>query len=139
MNLDLSAARSTAEGMLVDRCRILRDPQGKRDDVLDRATLQLSRPSGDETVVYEGPCLVSERRLRAGQEEEGGGPVRRQNWQVRIPLSAPETRIRDIVLMLASRRPELVGRRFRIGEINRNTLATTRRHFAEDVEGATAR
>jgi hypothetical protein len=138
VNLDLSSARAKAEDALVDRCRILRDPQGQRDDVYDRSTNKLTRPPGDEAVVFEGPCLVSQRQYRE-REMEGAQQVRRQVWQVRIPLSSPEIRKRDVVLMLRSARPDLVGRRFRVLEVNRNSLATTKRIYAEDEQGAVAR
>ena len=139
MNLDLSFARSTAEGMLLDRCTILRDVEGSLDDVLDPVTLELSSAPGDATTVATNlPCLLSERLTRNQGDQEGGRLSYRRVWQFRTSVSAPMTQAGDVVVITSTNRTELLNKRFRIFDVNLNTLATTRRHLMED-EGAVQR
>jgi hypothetical protein len=136
---DVEFGRHVAEEAMADLCRILRDPPGALDDVLDRTTGRLTRPAGDEVIVYEGPCLITETALDA-RRAEGGRTAHYRAWRMRVPMAAPLAQEGDRVLMLVCRRDSaLVGRRFRVGDVNMSSVGVTRRLMLEDEQGATAR
>lgn len=138
LDLDLASARRIAEEALVDLGRLLRDPEGTRDQILDRSTNRLTAPVDDELEVYEGPGLLSQRR-QDRRDQEGEGTAYRRVFQLRIPIDAPKIRPRDIWLVLRSPRRHLVGRRFRVYDIGLNSVSTTQLVLVEDETGALAR
>jgi hypothetical protein len=135
---DIEAGRRIAEEAMVDRCRILRDPSGHRDDVLDRTTGRLTPPAGDEATVYEGPCGPTVETPLDARRDEGGRTAHYRAWRTRIPMSAPLPERNDVVVLVACERdPSLVGHRLRITDVNQSSIGVTRRLALEDDTAAT--
>lgn len=124
---------------MTDRCRVVRDTPGPRDDVLDRTTGRLVPPAGDEVTIYEGPSGPLVETAVDARRAEGGRTVHYRAWRTRIPMEAPLPVEGDIVIMLVSRADStLNGRRFRIVDVNQSSVGVTRRLALEDDQGATA-
>lgn len=144
---DLSADRALVESYMVDRCKVLRDPEGTTDDELDDVTLEYPANPGDETTVYGdpdgGPCLLGRFVRRESRTDEGGQRVYRRLHRIRFPFDAPPFVVRDVVLMVTSpdvaSSPRLVGQRFRVVEDDDRSLAASRIVLVEDEEGARVR
>lgn len=137
---DLTSARTAAEAILTDRCRITRDAEGTSDDVLDRTTNKLAPPSPDTTTVYEGPCLISSAILRETESVEGGRPVYRRRRRARVPMSAPLARAEDRLEVLSSESdPAMVGKRYKVIDAGVNSIGVTRVLIIEDDQGVTVR
>lgn len=144
---DLSADRALVESYMVDRCKVLRDPEGTTDDSLNDITLEYPDVPTDETVVYGdpdgGPCLLGRFVRRESRTDEGGQRIYRRLHRVRFPFDAPAFKVRDVVDMVASpdaaSSPRLVGQRFRVVEDDDRSLAASRIVLVEDEEGARVR
>lgn len=135
---DIEAGRRIAEEAMVDRCRILRDPAGHRDDVLDRTTGRLTPPAGDESTVYEGICGPTVETPLDARREEGGRTAHYRAWRTRIPMSAPLPHRNDVVVILECERdPTLVDRRLVIVDVNQSSIGVTRRLALEDETAPT--
>ena len=138
--LPLDYGRRIAEEAMVDRCRILRDTPGTRDDVLDRATGRLTPPAGDEDLIYEGPCGPTVETPLDARREEGGRTAHYRAWRTRVPMDAPLPARNDIVVILFCKDdPTLNGRRLQITDVNQSSVGVTRRLALEDEHGATVR
>ncbi|MCA1571928.1 MAG: DUF6093 family protein [Chloroflexi bacterium] len=136
---DIEFGRQVAEEAMEDRCRILRDVPGPRDDTLDPVTGRLVRPSGDEATVYEGRFLVTETAFDR-RSAEGGRTAHYRAWRARIPVSAPLPARNDVLLVLTCRRDStLIGRRLRVTDVNQSSVGVTRRLLLEDEKPATVR
>lgn len=142
VNLSLSWLQRVGEGYLIDRGKVLRDPEGPLDDTLDPTTLELIEPDADKTTVYQGPCLLGPS-LRSSSDAEGGQTIFRRYWKVRFPISAPRFKTGDVLVMEVSpdprSSPQLVDQRFRLFDVDDRSLAATRIVLAEDEAGARAR
>lgn len=137
---DLEYGRRIAEEAMIDRCRILRDPAGPRDDVLDRSTGRLVPAAGDEQTVYEGICGPTTETALDARREEGGRTAHYRAWRTRVPMGAPLPAEGDVVVMLLCRSDAtLTGRRFRVIDVNQSSVGVTRRLALEDEHGATVR
>ena len=135
---DIEAGRRIAEEAMVDRCRILRDPAGPRDDVLNRTTGRIEPPAGDESTIYEGICGPTVETPLDARREEGGRTAHYRAWRTRIPMSAPLPKRNDIVLILECEGdPTLVDRRLVIVDVNQSSVGVTRRLAMEDEKAAT--
>lgn len=137
---DVVAARVVAEAAMVDTCIVYRDAAGSADDVLNTTTGALAQPVGDQTTVYEGPCLLRTENIQARRDEEGGAYLARKLQGARLPVSAPVVVYGDILEVLtAAHDPQLVGRRGRVLDVEVNTFAVTRKLTLEDQTGAVVR
>jgi hypothetical protein len=139
MALDLSAGRTIAESLLVDRCAIYRDIEGPLDDTLD-ANYELVHPLNDvTTVATDVPCLFSEHARKNEGNMEGGRQTYLRQGQLRVPISTPATQPGDIIQITTTDRPELIGNRFRVFDVSPNSLASTRKMLVEDETGTARR
>ena len=144
--LDLSPLRSLAESYMIDRCIVRRDPERTLDDTLN-ASLEYEDSAGDATTIYGdttgGPCLVGRDRRLEGRSSEGGQTVVRAGKRVRFTVGTPVIWIGDEVNMVASpdprSNPVLVGKRFRVAEVDDRSLAASQIVYVEDWQGARAR
>lgn len=118
---DLSFARATVAGLLPDRCQITRNPGGIADDVLDQETMQLTAQAVDPW--YDGPCSV---KMDAGPNDlEGIG-------QISIPFDPQaddehQLHRGDLVLVVASGNPALVGHAWTVGDPAIGSYSVSRR------------
>lgn len=138
---NVAAARALAESAMVDTCTITRDAQGSADDTLNDVTGELSQPTGDATTVYSGPCLLrTTAALRARSEDEGGAVLQRRIQAARLPVSAAEVKLGDVLTVTAAAHdPQLVGRPYRVLDSEVNTFAVTRKVELEDLDGSVVR
>lgn len=116
---DLSQAKVAVENLMDDRCRILRDPDWTRDDVVNSVTGQASSVNDDQ-LIYEGPCKCKiDFRPQMAQAGDGQENVAQYNVAIPIPVNpASEPHQGDRVVFLASRRdPALVGKVMRVSDI----------------------
>lgn len=134
--VDLSIARDAARWTMTSTCRIERDAEGTSDDTLDPATLQLTRPVGEPTTVYEGPCMVrrADQSLdavgRDGEVETGGETRERPGYDVSLPHDAALPQRNDIVVVLACTDSALVNQRLQVEEVRRTQWLVRRSLFA---------
>lgn len=137
--VDLAVARSAAQWLMTSTCRLERDDEGVRDDLLDPVTLKLSRPPGEPTTLYEGACMI--RRLsermdvggRNGENEAGGEDRERPGYSVNLPHDAPVPQRDDVVVVTACEDPALVGQKLRVEEVRRTQWLVMRNVFAVAV------
>ncbi|MEU3046220.1 DUF6093 family protein [Streptomyces sp. NPDC006984] len=130
MALDLSGVRRIVEGLLDDELRLWRDADGRTDDVLDETTGELEPSGADGDVVWEGHGAV----LPVGQPAllvPLDGSVARvptsTAYQAMLPVTAPRANSGDLLTVISSSRdPQLVGRRFRVGDAIVGTFAVVR-------------
>ena len=123
VDLDLSAAQEVIEDLLRDAGIVWRDPQGSDDDVLDEETGIWAPPDGDLDKIYEGP-------LKVGHTSEEGDP----KDLVSLPLSSPTILKGDWVQITgAYRDPELVGKWFRVQDVQWSTYAVSRKLEVQTV------
>lgn len=137
MTFDQTAERALIESRMLDTCVITRDSSGVDDDTLDPVTLNLT-PAG-ATTVYSGPCSVSPASGSVARRE-GERQDTRQEWNHRIPLSAPLPLYGDVVEITAVHTdgdPALVGRRFVVQRVNAHTLGVSRRSVLHDEKAVT--
>lgn len=136
---DLSVGQALVESVMIDRAKVLDDPQGPLDDTVNPDTGLSTPPANDVTTVHEGPCLAGKvnRQDRSG---EGGQIVSRRVWRVRWPLSAPRFYPGQVIEFVASAdprsNPALVGLRVRIDEVDQRSLVVDRIVFGSDEAGA---
>ncbi len=137
---DVERARALAESAMVDTCIVYRDQQGSADDTLNEVTGALTQPVGDQTTVYEGPCLLRTRDVQPSSDAEGGAQVGRRLQAARVPVTAPKMVAGDILEVLTSSHdPLLAGRRYLVVDITVNTFAVTRKLTLEDHPGQVVR
>ncbi len=137
---DVAAGRAIAEAAMVDTCVVYRDAGGSADDTFNSTTGALTPPVGDQTIVYEGPCMLRTENVQARSTGEGGATVSRKLQGARLPVSAAPVIFGDILEVLtAENDPQLVGRRARVIDSEVNTFAITRKVQLEDHSGAVVR
>ncbi len=137
---DVAAGRAIAEAAMVDTCVVYRDAGGSADDTFNAATGALTPPVGDQTIVYEGPCMLRTEQVQARHAGEGGATVSRKLQSARVPVDAAAMVYGDILEVLtAENDPQLVGRRARVIDSDVHTFAITRRLQLEDHSGAVVR
>lgn len=131
----LDTVRAQAERIMVDTCIITRDLQGKLDDTLNLATLQLDPPAGDTATVYTGRCFVGDD-VRGDRRAPDVRTAVAHRYRVRIPVTAPEVKVGDrFVLTTAARSRGLVDKPMKVVDIDGGTAIATRRFTCELVLG----
>ena len=137
---NVAAGRAIAEAAMVDTCVIYRDTAGSADDTFNATTGALTPPVNDQTIVYEGQCMLRTEHVQARQGGEGGATVSRKLQGARLPVDAAPVIFGDILEVLtAENDPQLVGRRARVIDSEVNTFAVTRKVQLEDHSGAVVR
>lgn len=130
---DLTRAQSRVESLMVDVCKITRDPQQEFDDVLDVDTGELGQPDSDQLFVYRGVCIVKPNKGYR-QTDVGGETTAERYHDLLVPLSAPEVRIGDLVEITVSQRdPQLLGDKFVVTDTIATSFAIVRRIEMERV------
>jgi hypothetical protein len=133
MTFDQTSDRAVVESRMLDTCVITRDVGGVDDDTIDPETLNLT-PAG-VTTIYTGPCSISPAGGTVDRRE-GDRQDTRQEWNHRLPLSAPIPKYGDVVEITAVHAdgdPALVGRRFVVQRIGAHTLGVSRLHDEKAV------
>lgn len=137
--VDLSPARSAVALLMTSTCDIQRDAEGVQDDTLDPDTLELSRPPGEPSTLYSGPCMVRRvgERLdaarRDGENDAGGEDRERPGYEVGLPFDAPVPQRDDVVVITGCDDGSLVGQRLRVEEVRRTQWLVRRMLFATAV------
>lgn len=128
----VAAGRRASLRTLVDTCRITRAGEGRGP--FDPATGTYAPPA--RTTVYEGPCRVRATDTTVVGDVDAGeqqlGIVRRS---VRLPVDTATEAIRrdDLVEILTSLNPGLVGQAFTVRAPYDDSLGTLRRVPVEKV------
>lgn len=119
----IARGQRAAEALMTDTCT-LRRPTGETE--LDEETGQVV-PTYD--TIYEGRCKVqmSGSTFSSSAQEIGGTVVTVTSRYVHLPLSAPEAKVNDEVLMNTSLGPQLPGKVFRVVSPFAKTYPTARR------------
>lgn len=132
---NLDVARTLARRVMLDTGRLTRDSEGNRDDVLDAATLQLVRPVGEPSTIYEGECHVGDDR-QGDRSAPGYAPTVGHRYRVRLPFDAPEPKVGDTFEVLSSAHdPGLVGKRMKVLDVRLSTHLVTRQIVCELAMG----
>lgn len=137
MTFDQTAERAVVEAEMLDTCVVTRDASGVDDDTLDPVTLNLT-PVG-VTTIYTGKCSISPMSGSVARRE-GERQDTRQEWNHRMPLSAPLPQYGDVVQITAVHTngdPALVNRRFVVQRVNAHTLGVSRRSVVHDEKAVT--
>lgn len=141
---DLTAAKSTIESLMLDQCSITLDVEGTHDDVLDPATLRLSRPVNDTTTVYAGRCSVYPEggqggAGRANVAVEGGGQKTLLSYIVAIPAAAAIPPVGAVVHITTAADPGLKDAVLRVTAVIGRTRVVVRKLRCELRERITDR
>jgi hypothetical protein len=129
MVLDLSGVRRVVEKLLDDELQLWRDRDGGSGDELDDATGEL-RPGGQAELLWQGAgAILRPEQLPLGAPLSSSiAPVPEATaYQALLPMSAPPLRADDLLRVARSvRDDQLVGHRFRVGEVAVGTYAVVR-------------
>lgn len=123
----LRRARGRAEKALLDRCQVLRDAEGRDDDVFDEETGLYERPVGDERTVYSGAfALVSGSDADSG--DDGAAIDDPSTFAGLFPAATPPLLRGDRVRVLSSElNPEIVDREFVVSPAQQSSYLVLRR------------
>ncbi|MER6086832.1 DUF6093 family protein [Streptomyces bluensis] len=125
MAFDVEGARRVVGRILDDKLEAWRDGVGRSDDVLDEATGQLVSLMPDEVLIWDGlGAVIPLGRPAITRPLSGAVAVEppTTDYQVVLPVEAPELRPDDVIRVAGSMRPggprdpQLVGRRFRVSD-----------------------
>ncbi|MFE4535802.1 DUF6093 family protein [Streptomyces scopuliridis] len=135
MAFDVEGARRVVGRVLDDKLEVWRDSGGRVDDYLDEATGRLVSPAPDEVLVWDGLGAVLPLGRPAITKPLSGAVAQAPSttdYQVVLPVQAPELRPDDVIRVAGSvrpggpRDPQLVGRRFRVSDKNVGTYSVVR-------------
>lgn len=119
------------KAVLRDRCTITRLGQPTFDPTTGQYT-----PS-ESTVAADLPCHMAPfTGARTLDEVFGGEIVVTRNYSLKLPWDAPEIRREDVVTMTVSEDPGLVGRVFRVDQVDGETHQMSRRVICEAITAA---
>ena len=119
----------------------------ERAVLLDECTItRLGEPSFNpstglyttpETSVFTGACHMSPfTGARTLDEEFGGEIVVTRNYSLKLPWTASTVRREDKVVITSSADPGLVGRVFRVDQVDAETHQMSRRIICEAITGS---
>lgn len=117
---ELADLRAEAERWMADECTITRP---STSHTIDPVTL-VETPTAAGTV-YDGKCSVTVSRA-AQQLESGDRAVMAMSVRVLLPVTAAGIRPGDRVEVTTSADPDLVGRLFRVSEVERTSRSVHR-------------
>lgn len=136
--MNLGIARHAIEALMNDDCTITFDPQATRDDIIDPTTLTATRPPGDTTIIYEGPCSIVPESA-ANQAVEGGDHRALLRYLIAIPWDAPAPPVGALVHVDASVDPAMTGTLLRVTSVIGRTRVVVRKLRCELTERITDR
>lgn len=119
--------RGKAEATMIDRCRLVGDPDRTQDEPYDELALALAPPPGDPVKLWpadpaaDGPCLVNYRNLGRGAEDRGSvlEYVIALPWNMApLPLVGQWIEITATAVL-----PGVAGATLTIAQVERATLA----------------
>lgn len=113
--------------LLVDRCEIHEDPEGKFDDVTDPVTGEVT--GAGESLVCTSPCKLK-LVLRRQFADEGGVPTVISEYELKLPIPLPAGEVRDgqrVKMTVSAHDPSLVGKWLRVAEVEFGSLTVWRR------------
>lgn len=129
------------ERLMKDQCRIERDWQNIKDDILDEDTGELVKPAGDSIVTYSGKCILTHLTRKELEYTNAEQPLFRKMYRVNVPLSAYDVRIGDVFFLTESGPPEstmehdqyLLDTPMRVQQVDGGTFAAYRTIRVEDI------
>lgn len=140
MNI-ITPGRLFIEALMVDECRIDRDYQGPKDDILDIDTGKLITPASDKTTVYAGQCILTHLDRKELEYINAEEPLYRKMYRVHIPLAISDVRSGDIFTLTGSGPAEetmehdqfLLGKEMRVEQVIGGTFRGYRTLRVEDI------
>lgn len=131
---DLTLARATLEAAFDAECVIVRDRQGHTDDLRDPSTLELIRPSDDSGTIYAGACLCRPvQGFGRTQRDEAGTVQYVDTWRLRLPVTADNVTVGDVVRFSVSPNDsQLLDREFTVSKIAGGSLSVSRILFINE-------
>lgn len=112
---------------MTDQCRIVRDPGGTDDWVLDEVTLALTKEAADDLVVYRGQCLVSAKKRQGKSDDDSAGfQGSDDQYAVYVPHNAPAILPGDLVVVDRSADPSLKSETLTVQSVVRQTILVWR-------------
>lgn len=127
MPLNLDPIKKIVEGYMVDRCTVVRDPEGSSDDLWNDVTGQYEPPVGDFLQVYAGPCMIYPNSAFT-ERQRGDVPENVTQYWLEVPIAALGFEPEDIVTCtVADNDPALVGKVFILDTEETDTYAASRR------------
>lgn len=136
MALSLDGARRSVEKLFLDRCTIIRDPEGPHDDVYDEETMQMVPNVDDSKRIYSGRCNFAPKNLQTNLVElVAGQDLSDVTFRFSVPWNAPGLAIGDLITCTASKYDTtLKGRKFRVTGVTRTSLLVWRQATVNLVE-----
>lgn len=136
MALNLDGARRSVDKLFLDRCVIVRDPEGARDDVYDEATMQMVPATDDSKRVYSGKCVFTTKDLQSNEAKEyAGQEATDATYRIALPWNVPDMAIGDVITCTASKYDKtLQGRKFRVTAVTRTSFLVRRQATVQMLE-----
>lgn len=131
MSIINAGRRFHEKAVLKDRCTIERHGE----PVFNPATGTYQPKT--KTVATNLPCYITPfTGARTLDEAFGGEIVVTRNYNLKLPWDAPEIRREDYVTITSSQDPGLVGRVFRVDQVDAETYQMSRRAICEAITAA---
>jgi hypothetical protein len=129
---DMRKLRKYAESMMTDRVRVVR-PAGVHVD----PDTGVETPAG--ATIYEGPCKLQTSGGIATQnvgQSSMGGLISQWGLYLHLPITVAGLREKDTAVIIKAHDPDLVGRRYRLVNMqSEKTHATARRWNVMEIPG----
>lgn len=134
----LTGRQQRAAGRMKDRCIIAAGPVDPRTLALDEETGLLLPPADAPAPLYGGarggPCTVNTITNRGEQaSREGAQTIIRTDWELLLPITAPDIPRGRELIITRSHNPLLLGRVWRVEEPSGGSSAVTRRLVIVEV------
>lgn len=136
MALNLDGARRSVNKLFLDKCVIVRDPEGAQDDVYDEATMQMVPVTDDSKRIYTGKCAITPMDLQTDRAKEYAGQEAADNsYRLSLPWNVPNVAIGDVITCTASKNDRtLQGRKFRVAAVRRTSYLVWRQATVQMLE-----
>ncbi|ROP45945.1 DUF6093 family protein [Pseudokineococcus lusitanus] len=126
----LMAGRALAESLMEDRCRLERPPVEPLGDLDEDTGEHVPAPP---TVLWSGPCQVQRPGVDVATPQAGEARASVEAVVVKLPVAVTAADVGDVVVVVASRDPALVGREFVVESDPAKTFATARKLRCSEV------
>lgn len=107
-------------------------PQNPADAVYDPVTATVTAAAA--TTIYEGPGSVGIEDLDAQADQPGGQHRWHDDYHARVPVTATGILVGDVLEVVASDDPDMVGAEFTVSVVVEGTFQATRRLGLQRIE-----
>lgn len=130
----LAQLRSVAEAAMTSTCELLRPTSATGKGAFNAASGTYAAAAPTE--LGTSTCRVQPgSRSAAGVTDVAGQETTLADYQVTVPVSAPTLAVDDLVRIVMSPDPDMVGRTFRITDVSYADFQAERHLTCQDNEG----